>query len=269
MLQYWLIPLLVYSAATPLAIATDQPDDVSGSAALREFLRRFDAIESMGFVKTRRPGPTGVGYTLESLLGIKENNSPRGDLLGMEIKAYRDDEVFFNDRTRMNLFLKEPIWVDDLTTADRIRKYGYVGKFNRQSWYQSVTNKQNQNELTLRVQRDLQRVELEKSSRVIGYWTFDTLERRLREKLTEMVFVSAATQHNGAEEVFHYRSVTWCNRPALTSFLELIESGDVVLELRMHLKESGSARNHGTAFRLHKHRIRDLFHQCVQCRPSK
>lgn len=39
----------------------------SKSIALNEFLKRFDRIAERGFVKTLRVGPTGIGYTLESL----------------------------------------------------------------------------------------------------------------------------------------------------------------------------------------------------------
>ena len=43
----------------------------------------------MGFVKTMRRGPTGVGYTLEALLGIGENNISSPDIEDIEVKAHR------------------------------------------------------------------------------------------------------------------------------------------------------------------------------------
>lgn len=239
------------------------------SRALQEFLHRFDRISERGFVQTLRSGPTGVGYTLESLIGVRENNSPRGDLLGMEIKAYRDDETFFDDQSKMNLFLKEPTWTDDLTAAERIQRYGYVGKFQRKSWYQSVTSKTNAAGLALRVNEQLERVELTLAAEVIAYWDFTILQQRLTEKLSQIAFVAAAARGKGKNEEFHFRTVTWCSNPDIQSFVKLIDSADVILELRMHLRENGSARNHGSAFRVKKHRIRELFAQCVQCRPFK
>ena len=118
-----LVTLLVFVwASSSLCSAEDVV--VINSVALTEFLKRFDVLEHRGFVKTQRAGSTGIGYTLETMLKIEENNSPRGDLPGMEIKAYRDDEKEFDDHEKMNLFLKEPTWVDGKTSAARIRDYG-------------------------------------------------------------------------------------------------------------------------------------------------
>jgi hypothetical protein len=39
-----------------------------------EFQRRIAQIKGMGYVQSHRKGDTGVGKTLEDLLGITENN---------------------------------------------------------------------------------------------------------------------------------------------------------------------------------------------------
>ncbi len=243
------------------------PTAMPDSPALREFLKRYDPVSKRGFVTTLRPGSTGIGYTLETLLQIQENNSPRGDLLGMEIKAYRDGEEQFDDQHKMNLFLKEPEWQDGKTSADRIREYGYVDDNGRQAWYQSVTCKPNSTGLKLSVDRDARLVLFLRNDQQIGRWKFDVLQKRLTEKLSEAVFVAAATRGTGQGEQFHFRTVTYCAQPAVEKLIELVESGDVILELRMHIKPTGGARNHGTAFRLKKHRLKDLFAQQVRCRP--
>lgn len=253
---------------TSTSIATHQSAEViPNSRALKEFLRRFDPISKRGFIRTLRSGSTGIGYTLETLLKIKENNSPRGDLLGMEIKAYRDDEKQFDDQQKMNLFLKEPQWQDDMKSADRIQAYGYRDDNDRQAWYQSVTVKRNGTGLQLRVDHSGKRLLFLRRKKVIGHWTFEILEKRLKEKLNEAVFVAADSRGAGKEEEFHYQTVTYCAGPSVERFLKLVDASDVIVELRMHVKEDGSARNHGTAFRLKKHRLIDLFERQHRCRP--
>lgn len=269
------LPIALLTIAFSLAMigntAADEPvahaQPIPDSKALVEFLKRFDRLTERGFVKTLRPGSTGIGYTLETLLQIKENNSPRGDLLGMEIKAYRDGETRFDDQHKMNLFLKEPEWLDSKTSAERIRDYGYIDDNGRQAWYQSVTIKPNSTGLRLVVDREAGYVLFLRGSIAIGRWKFDVLQKRLTEKLSEAVFVAAQTRGTGADEEFHFRTVTYCAKPDVKALLKLIEAGDVILELRMHLKPTGGARNHGTAFRLKKHRLKDLFAQQVRCRP--
>ena len=38
------------------------------------FIKKFKVLKNKGYIKTHRKGPTGIGYTLEQELGIKENN---------------------------------------------------------------------------------------------------------------------------------------------------------------------------------------------------
>ena len=88
--------------------------DATSSEALNAFLLKFDSLSEQGFVSTLRSGSTGIGYTLETMLDIEENNSPGGDFMGMELKAFRDDDLAMDDSEKMNLFLKEPHWIDGL-----------------------------------------------------------------------------------------------------------------------------------------------------------
>ena len=118
---------------------------------LQKFLVQFDKVSARGFVRTLRPGEKGVGYTLETLLEIPENNSSRGEFQGMEVKAYCDSETEFDDQDKLNLFLKEPEWLDGLTTAERIPQYGYKNSNGRQAWYLSVISRKNEADLQLGV----------------------------------------------------------------------------------------------------------------------
>lgn len=261
-----LLLVLPVSAVAQSSAAADC-NALPASKALTEFLLRFDRIAKLGFVKTRRAGSTGVGYTFESLIQIEENNSPQGDLLGMEIKAYRSSELRFDDHKKMNLFLKEPVWADKMKAADRIRAYGYTDPNGRRAWYQSVTNQTNESGLRLEVDPERQMVNLTRNEQAIGHWTFAVLEKRLLEKHSETVFVAAETRGDGNAEEFHYGTVTYCAAPSIQRLIKLIQEGDVVLELRMHIKPTGGARNHGTAFRVRKHRLVDLYSKQRLCRP--
>lgn len=55
-----------------------------------EIKRRLTAIKNMGYVKSLRNGPTGIGYTLETLLEIDENNISSPDFGEIELKAQRE-----------------------------------------------------------------------------------------------------------------------------------------------------------------------------------
>ena len=263
----FLLPLLltsIHGAASQQAASTVAK---SHESILEEFLVQFDKVSARGFVKTLRPGDTGVGYTLETLLEIPENNSPRGDFQGMEIKAYRDSETEFDDQDKMNLFLKEPEWLDSLTTTERIRQYGYKDPNERQAWYLSVTSRKNEANLQLVVTGQGDVLELHRNDLPIARWSLEVLEQRLQEKHAHSVFVGAESRGKGADEEFWYKTVTWCQEPSAKRLLELAASGDIIVELRMHLRPDGSARNHGTAFRIRKHKLQTLFREQKTVRP--
>lgn len=263
----FLLPLLltsIHGAASQQAASTVAK---SHESILQEFLVQFDKVSARGFVKTLRPGDTGVGYTLETLLEIPENNSPRGDFQGMEIKAYRDSETEFDDQDKMNLFLKEPEWLDGLTTAERIQQYGYKDPNERQAWYLSVTSRRNEANLQLVVTGQGTVLELHRNEQPIARWSLEALENRLQEKHAHSVFVGAESKGQGADEEFWYKTVTWCQEPSAKRLFELAASGDIIVELRMHLRPDGSARNHGTAFRIRKHKLQTLFREQKTVRP--
>jgi hypothetical protein len=71
--------------------------------SLDEFKTKLKKVGQMEFVQSMRKGDTGIGYTLESLLEIKENNVPLADLGDIELKAYRK-----NSCSMLTLFTCEP-----------------------------------------------------------------------------------------------------------------------------------------------------------------
>jgi hypothetical protein len=180
------------------------------SPAIEAFLGKFDVLSARGFVPTLRRGSTGIGYTLETMLEIEENNSPRGDFMGMELKAFRDDDVGLNDAEKMNLFLKEPQWIDGLKSAERIAAYGYVDDNGRTALYSTVTCKISSHHFQMIVDRTKVApvVWLEFLGQRVGFWTTEILEKRLLEKHSETAFVSAHAQGKGRQEQFHYFGVT-------------------------------------------------------------
>lgn len=237
------------------------------SLAIVEFLKKFDVLSARGFVPTLRSGSTGIGYTLETMLNIEENNSPGGDFMGMELKAFRDDDLHMDDSEKMNLFLKEPAWIDGLKHADRVKRYGYVDDNGRQAMYSTVQIKRNSHGFVFRIDREAQRVYMQFKDEDVAFWTFQILEKRLVEKHSEAVFVAAHARGKSRDEEFHYYAVTWCRTPSVAAFVDLIQSADVMLELRMHIKPTGSVRNHGSAFRIKQNKIPKLYAKVDQVRP--
>jgi len=69
-----------------------------------EMVKKLIEIKEMGFIRTHRSGNTGVGKTLEDLLGIKENNIPSPNGIKTELKSARK-----NAKSMLTLFTKSPL----------------------------------------------------------------------------------------------------------------------------------------------------------------
>ena len=70
---------------------------------LAEFIEKYIQICNMGWIKTHRQGPTGIGKTLEDLLGIIENNIDGPDFGDYELKSCRLDS-----NSMLTIFTKTP-----------------------------------------------------------------------------------------------------------------------------------------------------------------
>jgi hypothetical protein len=90
-----------------------------------ELLDMIRVISRKGFVPTLRSGDTGIGMTLETMLGIKASANKAPDYKGIEIKAKRLGKAFAN---RVTLFSQVPNWpLSPIGSAwNLLSTYGYV-----------------------------------------------------------------------------------------------------------------------------------------------
>ena len=84
---------------------------------------KFDQIKKMGWIVSLRDGPTGVGYTFESLLSKCEDNLQLPDYKSIEIKTIK----YFGKR-KIHLFNATPKSIYPFTTTRILKYYGYPDK---------------------------------------------------------------------------------------------------------------------------------------------
>ena len=202
-------------------------------------------LKARGWIPSSRKGDTGIGKTIEDCLGIPENNQGEPDCiyrgLPVEIKGRRLDT-----KSMITLFTLEP-GVRHLKDVDLIRKYGYANRGGRPALKITLTPV-NFTPQGLKLEID------EKGGSIAivdrnGYkpWVWTTEDIHL--KLQNLCIITARTKKDGPE-YFAIDSATLAIGLDTTCFFGLVSKGKVRIDLRMHLKPSGVARNHGTAFRL-------------------
>ena len=96
---------------------------------ISELKDKLSEINQMGYVVSKRKGNTGIGYTLETLLGLKENNLKTPDFENIELKSQRKG---VSNRVTMFTF-NRGVW--KIKQRELIEKYGYVDTNDRPSLY--------------------------------------------------------------------------------------------------------------------------------------
>jgi len=110
---------------------------------LQQFKIELKKIFSKGFIPSKRKGNTGVGYTLETLLGLKENNVRLTDLGCIELKSKRRHASSFVTIFTFN----RGVW--KLPQSSIIKQYGYRDRSGREALKCTVTVKPNPQGLKL------------------------------------------------------------------------------------------------------------------------
>jgi len=218
---------------------------------LDEFKSRFKEIKNMGFVPSKRNGSTGIGYTLETLLGIAENNDARPDIAGAELKAHRT-----NVNGLITLFtFNNKVW--QMPPLDAVKKYGSVDKNGRVGLYYTMSLKPNSAGLFL----DVQKTEISVrhiSGEIVATWQLQTLAERFEQKMPALVFVSAFTDERDGVEYFHYYRAQYMRGTSSELLESQFRAENILVDLRLHDKGT-TARNHGTGFRTYEDRLPSLF----------
>lgn len=215
---------------------------------------------SGSWVRTMRPGPTGVGFTLETLLGLDANSRQDADFEGVELKAYRRGAQTGNGKL-VTLFSQIPNWMGINKGKGLLDDFGYIDakRENRLALYCTITRSRNSLGWQLEPEPDLDRIGVANQGRVRVAYPLQTLESRLREKHPSTLFVRASTRGTDEREEFRYEEIIYCRRPSLSNFLRLVDIDQVGLDFTLHLKEDGNARDHGYLWRIREYSIRDLY----------
>lgn len=219
-------------------------------ATLEELLGKFDEVKERGWIETLRTGDTGIGYTFETLLGIKENNDQTADFKGIELKCKGVKEGEGLGAGKINLFQAGPSWRDKMPMKDRIRILGSPGVDGLYSCYSQLTTNPNNLGLLLSILEADKQVGLQKNDERLGHWSFDSLAKRLEQKHSRAAFIKARRRITSGRVQYLYEQLVYCEKPSIERFNRMLSEHSVVFEFIMSEKTPGRVRNHGYPWRL-------------------
>jgi hypothetical protein len=239
--------------------------DKSGAVA-NELLGLLREISAKGFVPTMRPGDTGVGYTLETMLGISANSKQAPDYKGIELKAKRNRVG--TSAVRSTLFSKVPNWkLSPVGSAIGLLKArGYEDGNGRISLYHTLSAA-GPNSLGLALDIDapndwLRQVYHDPSAKHVVHdttWEIPKLKKDLSAKHRQTFWVKAKSRGRGPEEEFHFVEVQHTREPKTANFTALVEAGVITVDYALHKLSESRVRDHGYLFKIHPENLGALF----------
>ena len=243
-----------------------------GLGVADELLGKLKSIGSMGRVKSMRKGSTGIGYTLESLLGIKANSNKAPDFKGIEIKSGRIASLNKKavQQPRITLFSKTPSKkLSPLKPPELLDAYGYYSEIKeRMQLYCSIDSEKRNSlgfllaggtiEETLSVKNNKKDSE-DREDREVLIWDMNELRNAFSKKHKETFWVGAEASKINNEEWFNYVKIRHTKNPSPEVFELCLLAGGVCLDLTLSQKPSGAIRDHGYLFRIYRDYFDDLF----------
>ena len=233
-----------------------------------EFLKRIKEIKEMGYVKSHRKGDTGIGKTLEDLLGITENNIAGPDFSIYELKSGRKDSP-----SMLTLFTKTPMPKGAIRRLLEVfgyrqrKKAGDVGQKKLASYLgvklkereePSIEEKElhvtvdairkNTVGLILKIVND--RIYIANDKNVEAYYERSALEEAFRKKYAKLIYVSASRKKEDDEEHLWFDDAYLLEGFSFKRFSDLVEKGVIKLDLRVGHYPDGRTHDHGTGFRV-------------------
>ncbi|MEO0128500.1 MAG: MvaI/BcnI family restriction endonuclease [candidate division WOR-3 bacterium] len=214
-----------------------------------EITRKLREIKEIGYIKTHRAGNTGIGKTLEDLLGIKENNIPGPNAKVIELKSARK-----NATSMLTLFTKSPL----PKGANRVllERFGYYSEKNAKTKrLETTVNAINFNNLKgkkgFKITIENERINIiTPKNEIVGYWDRDTLKNTFEKKMPYLLYVKADTKGTGKEEQFWFNEAWLLSGFSFENFVKLLKEGIILIDIRIGQYPDGRTHDHGTGFRV-------------------
>lgn len=248
-------------------IDTPLKDLISDVSNMKESISQ----ELLGLIKDRMTSwmpaeilaDTGIGRTVESVLGIDMNPSKNPDYKGIELKSHRE-----SSKVRNTLFTQAPKWeISRLKSGKAIvDEYGYIPNgYDHKSLHVTLSaNKPNQQGLGLMMQPQLGLLEADEFSQSISEdgsfrkikdvaaRQLMSLHERLLTKHHETFWIDAETKKDGGKEFFRVSEILHTKNPIPAQFDILLDQGLITVDFLLcrnsggdtySFKIKGNARN--------------------------
>lgn len=242
-----------------------------------QMIAKLKDLAQSGWIKSLRPlNSGGIGNTIDSLLGLSENNLPISDTAQWELKTHRVGSSSLltlfhmepeprSEKVVINLLLPKYGWPDqsrqnELSFRQTIQAThpsdrGFGIKVDRAS--QKVTVYFDLNLVDLRHALWLETLKSRTSLSPLQpqpYWQFKELFLKASTKLLNAFYVEAEAKREQGNEFFKLTRLQVLQGFDIDRFVTAIEAGSILVDF-----DARSHHNHGTKFRLRQEAVPSLY----------
>ena len=238
---------------------------------LKELDVKLELIKRKKGLNTFYNGCGRFGLSLEKELGISINDFSVPDINGIEIKTQK-----INSKYPMSLFNATCDGPDFYELNRLVSRFGacYSKYNNTKVLYIDLSAKEYSywgRYLKMKLEIDYTKKKIfivvaNANGKLIekrAYWNFSNLEESLNRKLKYLCYIQNETYYSKNKHQYKLSDVHFCSLKNFDKFISLIESGDIVVNIKYGVYKSGVKKgksyNHGTSFRIKKDAIFDLF----------
>ncbi|TXT55910.1 MAG: hypothetical protein BAJATHORv1_30293 [Candidatus Thorarchaeota archaeon] len=223
---------------------------------IQELERKLQAIKELGFVRSTRRGPTGIGHTFEGLMGYSENNIAIPDWGLVELKTTRK-----KSDNLITLFSKAPKRVEGITPKYLVEKHGYWDETkSRPALYTTISGTEPNNlGWILKINDNQNELEIIHNGTKVAFQSLNELESIIEKKISNLALVLADSIKKDRDEFFHYNEAWLLAEPDSKNLVKVIREGHLLFDWRMHIKPSGVTRDHGPGYRIKEASLPHLF----------
>jgi len=250
-------------------------------------IKKLKEVRDMGWILNSKEGNHGgIGNTLETLLGIKENNLPIPNAAEWELKCRR-----LNTNSLITLFHMEPSPLAlKFVSQIFLPNYGWPHKgagikypSTEMSFRQTIscTNRSDRG-FTVTVDRLQEKILISFNAQEVDnkhndwfmqvkekvglnelnpqpYWGFKDLYHKAGTKLHNCFFVEADVKIIDNKEYFKYENIWKLSGFSLDKFIRGIELGDILIDF-----DARTGHNHGTKFRFRNNKLPELYDNVIE-----
>ncbi|WP_167891352.1 MvaI/BcnI family restriction endonuclease [Thermococcus sp. MAR1] len=243
--------------------------------SLAELKQRLLEIKEMGWIPSKRRHDTGIGKTFEDLLGIKENNIQLPDIGGIEVKSSRSYTsslvtliTFEPPREYRNVGWTLECLVNNFEkTGDEnggpvfhITVYAHKYTSNTQQFKLDIREIDGKKVVCVVTKKKFNPANPKLPNDVVVCYPVEEILNRIARKLSGcLLVIEAETRRREGSEEFRLKSAKLYSGFSAERFIELVKEGKIVLDIRFGRYPDGRPHNHGTAWRIRKRDILELY----------